>query len=62
MTLRYSDKSEQVINYRTLPPFDDHIDRYGVFQADTAFFTATDPFRRSPSFMPWDREVSCCAT
>jgi len=58
VTLRYSDQSVQVINYRTLPPFDEHMDTYGRFQADTAFFTADDPFRRSPSFMPWDRELN----
>ena len=58
VTLRYSDDSEQVINYRTLPPFDQHMDTYGRFQADTAFFAAEDPFRRSPSFMPWDRELN----
>jgi hypothetical protein len=48
----------QVINYRTLPAFDAHIETFGKFQADTAFFTAPDPFRRSPSFMPWDRELN----
>ena len=58
LTLVYSDKSEQVINYRTLPAFDTHIDTYGSFQADTAFFTEPDPFGRSPSFMPWDRELN----
>lgn len=58
LTLKYSDHSMQVINYRTLPPFDEHIETYGKFQADTAFFTAPDPFRRSPSFMPWDRELN----
>eukprot|EP01052_Picozoa_sp_SAG31_P001926 SAG31_NODE_65_length_28565_cov_8.402914_7_plen_156_part_00 len=56
LTLKYSDQSTQVINYRTLPAFDEHIDRYGQFQADTTFFADDDPFRRSPSFMPWDRE------
>ena len=58
LTLKYSDNSMQVINYRTLPAFDEHIDTYGKFQADTAFFTGPDPFRRSPSFMPWDRELN----
>jgi hypothetical protein len=58
VTLEYSDKSQQVINYRTLPPFSEHIDTYGAFQADTAFFTAEDAFRRSPSFMPFDRELN----
>lgn len=58
VTLRYSDHSVQVLNYRTLPAFDEHIETFGRFQADTAFFTASDPFRRSPSFMPWDRELN----
>ena len=63
LTLTYSDrdaatKTTQVINYRTLPPFDQHLARYGDYQARTTFFTAEDPFRRSPSFMPWDRELN----
>ena len=58
VTLKYSDQSEQVINFRTLPPFSEHMDTYGEFQANTAFFTAEDAFRRSPSFMPYDRELN----
>ena len=58
VTLTFSDKSFQVINYRTLPAFDEHIDKYGEYQADTVFFTDEDPFGRSPSFMPWDRELN----
>ena len=39
VTLKYSDHSTQVINYRTLPAFAAHMDTFGEFQADTAFFT-----------------------
>ena len=40
LTLTYSDrdaatKTVQVINYRTLPPFDQHLARYGDYQART---------------------------
>jgi hypothetical protein len=58
LTLTYSDNSTQVINYRTLPPFDQHIDQYGAYQASTTFYTEEDAFKRSPSFMPWDRELN----
>jgi hypothetical protein len=58
LTLEFSDRSTAVINYRTLPSFAQHIETYGAFQADTAFFTAEDAFRRSPSFMPYDRELN----
>ncbi len=53
--LNFTDGSSQVVAYRTLPPFDAHIDRYGAFAAST-FFEAPDAFQRSPSCMPWDRE------
>ena len=39
VTLKYSDHSTQVVNYRTLPAFAAHMDTFGEFQADTAFFT-----------------------
>ena len=57
LTLRFSDGSEQVVNYRTLPPLDAHVDRYGKFQSETAFFDAPDAFQRSPSVMAYDREL-----
>jgi hypothetical protein len=31
------------------------MEAYGAFASKT-FFTAPDPFRRSPSCMPWDRD------
>ena len=47
LTLSYSDNTSQVVSYRTLPPFQSHMDQYGAFAAKS-FFTAEDPFRRSP--------------
>ena len=31
--------------------------RYGKFQAETAYYSAPDPFQRSPCVLPWDREL-----
>ena len=61
LLLTYSDGSTQVVAYRTLEAFDKHVGRYGEFAAST-FFTAADPFRRSPSCMPWDREAKAHVT
>jgi hypothetical protein len=36
LTLRYSDGTTQVINYRTIEPFDLRVDRYGRFQVRDA--------------------------
>lgn len=57
LTLSFSDGSTMVIPYRTTEPFDARVDRYGKFQSEVAFFNQTDPFRRGPSIMPWDREL-----
>ena len=56
LTLRYSDGSTQTLAYRTLPAFDAQLVKYGDHVAAASFFTKPDPFQRSPSCMPWDRE------
>ena len=59
---RYSDGTFQVVNYRTLPAFHAHLQTYGKFQATNAYFSAPDPFQRSPSVMPFDRELQAYDT
>lgn len=57
--LIYSDGSFQVASYFVLPGLDTHLATFGKFQADPkgAFYDdETDPFGRSPSVMPYNRE------
>jgi hypothetical protein len=48
----------QAINYYVLPPLRDHITTYGNHAANVAWLPRdfVDPFGRSASVMPWDRE------
>ena len=57
LTLSFSGGTTQVINYRTMPAFNQHLDTYSKFQSTKAFFSDPDPFQRSPSVMPYDREL-----
>ena len=64
LTLRYDDEagSRMAVQYFVLPPLQEHVRRFGAFQAGAAWFEAlpggrTDPFGRAPSAMPWDRQA-----
>ncbi|KAK9811264.1 hypothetical protein WJX72_000834 [[Myrmecia] bisecta] len=51
--------SVQTVHYFILPPFRAHVAKFGNFQASTAWFDMSegmDPFGRTSSVMPWDRE------
>ena len=49
-----------VWHYFVLPPFKAHVDRFGVFMANKAWLgpdQGVDPFGRTHSVMPWDRDL-----
>jgi hypothetical protein len=57
LLLEYSDGTMQVVNYFTLPSFGAHLETFGAFQSGPAYYSKPDPFGRSPSVMPYDREL-----
>jgi hypothetical protein len=58
LALNFSDGSTTSAHYWVLPPLNDHAANYGAFGASTSWLPRDfpDPFGRSASFMPWDRE------
>ncbi|EIE25381.1 hypothetical protein COCSUDRAFT_61600 [Coccomyxa subellipsoidea C-169] len=58
--LQFSDGSSLAVHYFVLPPFKAHVDNFGAFLADWAWLGSeqgVDPFGRTHSVMPWDRDV-----
>lgn len=60
VAFRLADGSEAVAHYRVTPPFATQVARAGAHWAHTAWLPREypDPFGRSASVMPWDREDS----
>jgi hypothetical protein len=58
VVLNFSDGSIASVHYFALPALQDHSAKYGSFAASTSWLPRDfqDPFGRSASFMPWDRE------
>jgi len=58
LTLNFSDGSVGSAHYYVLPPLQALSSSYGAFAASTSWLPreTVDPFGRSASFMPWDRE------
>lgn len=58
IVLTYTDGTWQSVNYYVLLPLRDHIATYGVHASTVAWLPRdfVDPFGRSASVMPWDRE------
>lgn len=58
VTLNFTDGTTTSAHYWVLPPLADHAAAYGAFGASTTWLPRDfmDPFGRSASFMPWDRE------
>lgn len=54
--LQYAEAGQQTVHYFVLPPFKSHVDGFGSFQASKAWLDEPDPFGRTSSVMPWDRE------
>ncbi len=58
--LKFSDGSSLAVHYFVLPPFKAHVDKFGAFLAGRAWLGSVqgvDPFGRTHSVMPWDRDV-----
>jgi hypothetical protein len=61
LLLQYANAGQQAVHYFVLPPFKAHVDGFGAFQASKAWLEPADtggedPFGRSHSVMPWDRD------
>jgi hypothetical protein len=58
LSLRFSDGSELAVHYHVLPPLPQQIAALGRHWAEEAWLPRDypDPFGRSASVMPWDRE------
>lgn len=61
LALRFCDNSSLAVHYFVLPPLRAHVAKFGAFLADVAWLgddehDGTDPFGRSRSVMPWDRQ------
>jgi hypothetical protein len=58
LVLSFSDGTSQFVHYYVLPPLRTHIDTYATHASTVAWLPRdfVDPFGRSASVMPWDRE------
>ena len=58
LALRFSDGSEMAVHYHVLPPLPQQVAALGHHWAQVAWLPREfpDPFGRSASVMPWDRE------
>ena len=58
VTLNFTDGTTASAHYWVLPALSEHAAAYGAFGASTSWLPRdfADPFGRSASFMPWDRE------
>ena len=58
LAVKFSDGTEAVANYHVLPPLHTQIDRVAHHWSEVAWLPRDypDPFGRSASVMPWDRE------
>ena len=57
--LDFTDKSQLAVHYFVLPNLRQHVALFGNFQAGRAYLgpkEGNDPFGRTHSVMPWDRE------
>jgi len=58
LTVTYADGVRQTIHYRVVKPAVEAVDDLGRFLTDRQWFAdPSDPFRRSPSVMSYDREA-----
>ena len=59
VTIRFSDNSVNYAHYSVLPSFQEQVARVGKHWAENAWLPRNypDPFGRSASVMPWDREL-----
>ena len=59
MQLAFTDESQLAVHYFVLPNLQQHVAAFGAFQAGRAYLgpkEGKDPFGRTHSVMPWDRE------
>ena len=57
--ITFMDGSQLAVHYFVIPELRAHVAAFGDFQARTAYFgpeQGGDPFGRTHSVMPWDRE------
>jgi hypothetical protein len=58
LTIQYKDGTTQTINYLVTTPFPENIATLGNFLTNEQWFVnASDPFRRSPAVITYDRSV-----
>lgn len=58
VTLTYTDGTQHVASYYVLPPLDQHVQKYGTFLAETAWYgNVSDPFGRGHSVLAWNRQL-----
>ena len=58
VVVTYTDGSEHVASYFSLPPLHQHATKYGRFLATVAWYeNTTDPFSRGHSVLAWNRET-----
>lgn len=56
----FNDSSSLAVHYFVLPPLRAHVDKFGAFLASRAWLgpdKGIDPFGRTHSVMPWDRNL-----
>lgn len=60
LELLFNDSSLLAVHYFVLPPLRAHVDKFGAFLASRAWLGpdhGIDPFGRTHSVMPWDRDL-----
>ena len=58
VTLTYSDETQHVASYYVLPPLNEHVQKYGTFLAETAWYSnVSDPFGRGHCVLAWNRQL-----
>ncbi len=58
VTLTYTDGTQHVASYYVLPPLNEHVQKYGTFLAETAWYgNVSDPFGRGHSVLAWNRQL-----